>query len=229
MSLAYLDKKEGNFFLRMHPLHRLFLSIVTAAVVVLIIPHQKIALVNVMAAWLAFGFIYLLLNWIVLFARPIPQIRKFAQQDDGSKTFVFVMILLFSFSSLIIVLILMTTKEFNQSSNSFFPMICVAGIVLSWFLIHTTYTFHYAHMFYDSAPDDACQDAEGLTFPGNEAPDYLDFAYFSFVIGCCFQVSDVTVNSRLIRRSVLFHQLLSFGLNTFVVALTINLIAGLMK
>src|SRR4051794_24661708 len=227
MSLAYRQKKRGNIFLQMHPLHRLLVSIVPAGAVLLFVPYQKIALINVMTAWLAFGFTYLLLNWIVLFTRPIPQIRKFAQLDDGSKPFVFIMVLLFSFSSLIIVLVLITTKEFNQST--FFPLICVAGIILSWFLIHTTYTFHYAHMFYDNAPDDITRDAEGLSFPSDDKPDYIDFAYFAFVIGCCFQVSDVAVNSRLIRRSVLLHQLISFGLNTFVVALTINLIGGLRK
>src|SRR3954465_13876705 len=206
MSLAYQQKMSGNIFLRMHPLHRLFISIALATGVLLVVPHQKIALVNLMDAWLAFGLTYLFLNWIVLFNRPIPQIRKYAQQDDGSKTFVFIMILLFCFSSLVIVLLLMTTKEFNQSANASFPIICVGSIAMSWFLIHTTYTFHYAHMFYDSAPEDETQDAQGLSFPSCEEPDYLDFAYFSFVIGCCFQVSDVTINSRFIRRSALLHQ-----------------------
>src|SRR3954454_2573293 len=105
MSLVYQQKTQGNIFLRMHPLHRLLISIVVAAAVLLVVPQQKIALVKVMDAWLAFGFTYLLLNWIVLFTRPIPQIRRFAQQDDGSKTFVFIMVLLFCFSSLIIVLL----------------------------------------------------------------------------------------------------------------------------
>jgi uncharacterized membrane protein len=228
MSLAYKHKKMRHLLLRTHPLHRILISIVIAAAVLLVVPHHKNALVNAMTAWLAFGFTYLILNWIVLFTRPIPYIRKFAQKDDGSKPFVFIMIMLFSFISLVIVLLLITTNEFNRPANTLFPIICVAGIILSWFQIHTTYTFHYAHMYYDNAEDDETQDAKGLTFPSDENPDYLDFAYFAFVIGCCFQVSDVTVNSRLIRRSVLLHQLLSFGLNTFVVALTINLIAGLM-
>src|SRR3954447_209211 len=121
MSLAYQQKKQGNIFLQMHPVHRLLISIVPAVIVLLVVPHQKIVLVNVMTAWLAFGFSYLLLNWIVLFTRPIPQIRRYAQQDDGSKTFVFIMVLLFCFSSLIIVLLLMTTKAFNQSANTLFP------------------------------------------------------------------------------------------------------------
>ncbi|HYM93050.1 MAG TPA: DUF1345 domain-containing protein [Chitinophagaceae bacterium] len=67
-----------------------------------------------------------------------------------------------------------------------------------------------------------------MDFPkkGQEKPDYLDFVYFSFVIGMTFQVSDVAITSRIIRRVALLHGLLAFCINTFVVALTINLIAG---
>ncbi len=68
---------------------------------------------------------------------------------------------------------------------------------------------------------------KGLDFPGKEKPGYLDFAYFSFVVGMTFQVSDVQITSRTIRRLVLAHGLISFFLNTFVVALTINIVAGL--
>lgn len=69
----------------------------------------------------------------------------------------------------------------------------------------------------------------GISFPSKEAPDYVDFAYFSFVIGMTFQVSDVQVESRLIRRFVLMHSLISFVFNTIIVALTINTIAGFGK
>jgi len=69
----------------------------------------------------------------------------------------------------------------------------------------------------------------GIDFPGITEPDYLDFAYFSFVIGMTFQVSDVVVKSKVIRRFVLFHSLISFVFNTIIVALTINGIAGLIE
>ena len=75
--------------------------------------------------------------------------------------------------------------------------------------------------------NDTKSDDEPLKFPGNTKPDYLDFAYFAFVIGMTFQVSDVEINSGMIRRTALAHGLLSFAFNTFVVALTINLIAGI--
>jgi uncharacterized membrane protein len=102
-------------------------------------------------------------------------------------------------------------------------------MLLSWIMVHTVFTFHYAHMYYDVPDEGSSKISGGLDFPGEKEPDYIDFAYFSFVIGCTFQVSDVEISSRKIRRMALLHGLLSFGLNTFVVALTINLIAGLKK
>ena len=45
--------------------------------------------------------------------------------------------------------------------------------------------------------------AGGLIFPGDRPPDYFDFAYFSFVVGMCCQVSDVQITSRRMRRITL--------------------------
>ncbi|MEO6812462.1 MAG: DUF1345 domain-containing protein, partial [Ginsengibacter sp.] len=56
--------------------------------------------------------------------------------------------------------------------------------------------------------------------------EYLDFAYYSFVLGMTFQVSDVQITSKRFRRLALLHGLLSFVFNTVMIALTINLIAG---
>ena len=97
----------------------------------------------------------------------------------------------------------------------------------SWVMLHTIFTLHYAHLYYSKIKDNPT--VSGLDFPEEKKPDYIDFAYFSFIIGMTFQVSDVQINSRIIRRTALAHSLLAFALNTFVVALTINLIAGLTK
>ena len=104
----------------------------------------------------------------------------------------------------------------------------IATIVLSWTFIHTIFALHYAHDYYSSGGSRAAKTTnKGLAFPGPTAPTYMDFAYFSFTIGMTFQVSDVEISSRRIRHQVLVHSLLAFALNTFVVALAINVIAGL--
>jgi hypothetical protein len=67
----------------------------------------------------------------------------------------------------------------------------------------------------------------GLKFAGERIPDYLDFVYFSFVVGTTAQTSDVEVCSRKMRRVVTLHGLLSFFFNTTVIALVVNLTSQL--
>ena len=117
----------------------------------------------------------------------------------------------------------------TETPQKIFIPVAVSCMLFSWLMVHTIFAFHYAHLYYRDDTDDSSKHAEGLEFPGEKKPDYIDFVYFSFVVGMTFQVSDTAVTSRSIRRLVILHGLLSFGLNTFVVALTINLIAGLMK
>jgi uncharacterized membrane protein len=68
----------------------------------------------------------------------------------------------------------------------------------------------------------------GLEFPGQEPPDYWDFFYFSIVLGMTFQVSDVAISSRKLRRLATVHAFLSFVYNTVIVALTVNIAASLL-
>jgi uncharacterized membrane protein len=67
----------------------------------------------------------------------------------------------------------------------------------------------------------------GLMFPGTKSPGYLDFIYFSYVIGVASQTADVEISSRPMRAVSLAHSVLSFFFNTTILALTINLAAGL--
>src|SRR5450759_1314835 len=91
--------------------------------------------------------------------------------------------------------------------------------------IHTIFSIHYAHEFYGERRDGIIG---GLIFPGdNNAPDYLDFLYFSLVVGLTSQVSDVAVTSKVIRRVVALHGVLSFFFNLTILALTVNMISNI--
>jgi uncharacterized membrane protein len=102
----------------------------------------------------------------------------------------------------------------------------IAAIVLGWFLIHTMFVFRYAHLYYFDSDDDGTAQ-RGLTFPGTRNPNDYDFAYFAFVVGMTFQVSDVQITDPGVRRVVLMHGLISFAYNTTIFALVINLLSGL--
>lgn len=99
----------------------------------------------------------------------------------------------------------------------------VATLALAWIFANSLFTLHYAHVWYLSdTPAGA-----GLDFPANEtSPDYWDFTYFSFVLGMTFQVSDVVVTSKRLRRVALGHAMLAFVFNIGIVALTVSLVGA---
>lgn len=103
-------------------------------------------------------------------------------------------------------------------------LLAIAAAIIGWFVTHCTYALRYAHLYYrdDGTPGD------GLVFPLTPEPDDYDFLYFSFVIGMTCQVSDVPVTDPGIRRLVLLHGIISFGYNTAILALGINLISNLL-
>jgi uncharacterized membrane protein len=221
---------RGNKLLLLHPINRSLISLIITALVFFFIRNQSITpLIRIMLLWDVFALAFTVTCWIVFVTRNTDDIRQYARQDDGSRIFVFILILLASFASMIIVLLLMISEESSEASTLLYVPVAVAGILFSWMMVHTMFTMHYAHMYYDDDENDENKHAEGLEFPKENCPDYLDFAYFAFVIGMTFQVSDVEISARKIRRTALLHGLLAFILNTFVVALTINLIAGLRK
>lgn len=91
--------------------------------------------------------------------------------------------------------------------------------------MHTVFTLRYAHIYYDANPDGS--DVGGLDFPGDlREPDYLDMAYFAFVVGMTAQTADVSISGRAQRRLALLHGIISFGFNATLVALVISGISG---
>jgi uncharacterized membrane protein len=102
--------------------------------------------------------------------------------------------------------------------------------VSAWVFIHLTFALHYAHDYFDELATELGKplvERGGLRFPGTETPDYYDFLYFSYVIGVACQTADVDITSSLMRRTALVHCVLAFFFNSAVLALTINIAAGL--
>jgi uncharacterized membrane protein len=220
-------KKTVNILTNTDPVHRVSISVGLAIITYLLVRKQEFdTTILSTILWDIFALTYIIISWIVFFTSNTEHIKKKATADDGGKLFVFFIVVFASFVSMITVATLVISKDSLGMENNIYLPIIIGGILLSWTLVHTTFCFHYAHLYYDS-PNGTNNNAEGLNFPNEKYPDYIDFAYFSFVIGMTFQVSDIEISSRKIRRLALLHSILSFVLNTFVVALTINLIAGL--
>lgn len=88
---------------------------------------------------------------------------------------------------------------------------------------------YYAHEFHGERSSAPRGSGGGLEFPGDRKPDYVDFLYFSFVVGTTAETSDVEVTSRSMRFVVMLHGIVSFFFNTAVIALTVNLAAQLVQ
>lgn len=120
-------------------------------------------------------------------------------------------------------------KTADQLEQAARLTLVIVTIVLSWALINTIFALHYAHDYYLRAADGAGRDERGgLVFPGGGHPTYGDFIYFSFTIGMTFQVSDVQIADPSVRRLAITHGIISFFYTTGILALTVNLVAGLL-
>lgn len=172
--------------------------------------------------WNGFALTYLVSSWLV-FAR-IPQSKiaeRCAAEDLGSWVLFLLVVLVGSVS-------LGTVVSFFQSriqwdiSQWIVSSTGIMAIAFSWAVVHTSFAFRYAHLYYGDAKGRFSRHAKGLVFPGDEQPDYFDFVYFSFVIGMTFQVSDVVITAKGVRRLALLHSLVSFVFNTVIIAATIS-------
>ena len=117
----------------------------------------------------------------------------------------------------------------GASPDALHLILAIVGVPLGWFTLHTVMAFHYAHLFYGQAKADGGKrvDVGGLAFPGGGSPTVIDFLYYSFVVAMTAQVSDVQVETATMRRITLIHGIASFFFNTVILALAVNVAAGL--
>jgi len=176
---------------------------------------------RLLVGWDAGVILYLALVAALAARSDVHRIRRHAGVQDEGQVAIMILTVAAAMASLAAIF-----AELGQSpGNPRLPghlVLAASTILLSWAFIHAIFGLHYAHEFYDRRRDHH----GGMTFPSDHEPDYWDFAYFSFTIGMCAQVSDVTVASKSVRRTVLMHSILSFVFNVALVALTVNIAAS---
>jgi uncharacterized membrane protein len=204
---------------------------VIVAVLTLVAMHGKFGLpTEIIVAWNAFAFTLIVMAWYIISTRDPYEARRNARLQDASATFLFSLIISAATASLLAVGVLLSlAKQLSPTSLAAHIALSMAAVVLSWTLVHTIFALRYAHVyFWDAREVERESISGGLVFPGKpDVPDYLDFAYFSFVIGMTCQVSDVQISSRRMRRLALVHGVISFAFNTAILAMFVNIIAGL--
>jgi uncharacterized membrane protein len=173
--------------------------------------------------------VYLALAWLLCGSFDAKRTRERAQAQDEPSVVLLLLLLLTTMTCVAAVVDMMQqASDFSGAERVLHVVISLVALTASWLFIQTIFAYHYAHLYYHEEKHKE-PDGPGLEFPGGQDPDYFDFLYYSHVIGMTFQVSDVQTTSREMRRLTLFHSVLSFGFNMLILALSINVVAGLLQ
>jgi uncharacterized membrane protein len=206
------------------------MALLIGAIVFMCVRHNPSVPAVTLLVWTGIASTMIVLDWIAFLWSHPRDIRKIATIEDSSRVLIFLFTMAAALVSLLgIYLLLRSTQGQSHEEITGNVFLAMTAVVISWWMVHTVFTMRYAHLYYNK---DEYKSTErgGLDFPGDDKePDYLDFVYFSFVIGMTFQVSDVTISSKRIRRLAWAHGLISFAFNTAIVALSINVISGLVS
>lgn len=213
---------KERFWSPRRPIARLGWSMLLGLTVAMLLPGDPGGPVRTVAGWNSGALLYLYFTWqIILHAGP-EETERLASIEDVGKKLVWVVVLLASTVSIFAATVAFrNAKKLAPNAAVSLAVLCLLAVVIAWVLCHTAYTTRYAHVYYGNDPPN-----RGLTFPGTEQPCELDFAYYAFNIGMCFQVSDVAVTLHAVRVLTMVHALLSFAFNTAILALSLNLLLG---
>jgi len=192
-------------------------GVVVAIPAALVIPWQLTPLV----AWDVAALTYVCWVWLAVWRLDAERTARRAEREDPTRAAADLILLAAAVASLIAVgYVLIRASSASGLAKGLHVAFGVASVVSSWAVIHTVYALRYALLYY-AGPD------LGADFHEDAKPSYSDFAYLAFTVGMTFQVSDTELNTKEFRATVLRHSLLSYLFGTVIVALTINVIAGL--
>ncbi|PRO39056.1 DUF1345 domain-containing protein [Acinetobacter baumannii] len=177
-----------------------------------------------LASWNGSISLYLLHVWKLMRSADHSQMQQQAKKQDESKWVIMLIVLLAITMSLVAILVQLSQLPSGHYEKLGHVALALLTIISAWLFMHTVFALHYAHDFYMALSRN--EEKGGLDFPGTEHPTYPDFLYFSYIIGTSAQTADVSITNKHMRLLNLFHAVLSFGFNTTILAICINVAAG---
>lgn len=213
----------------LHARPRLLFSVGAGVVTYFLLPTHYAVMLCLMVSWNVSAWLYLLFLWLQLLRTDSTKISKIARVQDESASMVLSIVSMACLASILIILFeLSTANQLSGSAKVFHLVLTGLTLLVSWLLLSTAFTMHYAHLFYMRR--DKSETVLPLLFPKEiTTPSYWDFLYFSFTIGVACQTADVSTGTSDIRRVVLLQSVLSFIFNMTILGLSINVGAGLLN
>lgn len=195
------------------------------------LPYEMSMVTRGLTGWNVAVFLYLIATAKLIAQSTHESIRRRAKMSDEGRTGV-----LFLTAAATCVAIGAIIAELGQS-QSFYEgeraahiALAIVTVFSSWTFMHLIFALHYAHEFYSEAEEAPHVDAHargGLHFPNTPTPQYIDFLYFSYILGVACQTADVEICSRKMRAVALVHGVVTFFFNTTILALMVNISSGL--
>ncbi len=173
-----------------------------------------------LAGWVVAASVYVVWTRLILGGMDADQTCRYVTKEDPTRWAADAVIVSASIASLggVGYLVAATSRSGPEAFEA--AVVGILTVAASWFAVHTLFTVHYARLYYSDEPG-------GINFHDPEPPRFRDFAYVAFTVGMTYQVSDTEIGLTSIRATVLRQALLSYLLGAVVLAVTINLIAGL--
>jgi uncharacterized membrane protein len=177
-------------------------------------------------AWNTGEVMFLLLSWRMMHRAQVQVMRERALTQDPGRLLILLLTVLAAAAVLLAVgTQLATMRQLRDEARTLHIGLAALTVFTSWLFTQVLFAFHYAHDFYAAR---VRGEADPLVFPGTPDPLYADFVYFACVIGTSGQTADVPFNSTAIRRVGALHCVLAFFFNATLLALAINIAAGLL-
>ncbi len=174
-------------------------------------------------AWDVFAVVYVAWLWLGSWRLTPEGTAEAAVDENPSRAIADAVLLVAAVASLVAVAFTLADASNAHGVGKVLRVaLGIFSVVDSWFLVHTLFSVKYARRYYDG-------DDGGIEFNMTHSPVWSDFAYLSFTIGMTFQVSDTDLQTSALRRVALRHMLISYLFGAVIIAVTINLIAGLSK
>lgn len=180
---------------------------------------------HILIGWDVGALIYAVLLWRLFLTADEAKVRAKAAAEDEGRSIMLLIVLSAIAASLAAVVAAMIGARSAATAVKDLTAAC-AGVtlLLSWIVLHSVFVLHYAHRHFGGGPGKG-----GFGFPGEPARTYKDFVYLAFSIGATFQVSDNDVRTGALRNLVTAHAVTAYFYNTAILALGINIIAGVVS
>jgi uncharacterized membrane protein len=170
--------------------------------------------------WIATAGVWLVWTWLVIYPMDPQSTASHATREDPTRQTTHLIMIAASIASLAGVGYLLIAGSGKGAGAITSALIGAASVAAAWLCVHTVFTLRYARLFY-------LDPAGGIEFHQHSSATYTDFAYVAFTIGMTYQVSDTDLKTPAIRATALRQALASYVLGAVVLAIAVNLVAGL--